>query len=196
MVSSIILAAGLSSRMGIANKLLLTYKGKTVIEYVAEAILNAGIAEVIMVTGHEAAELQAAVKKLPIVLAHNTNYDQGITSSIQQGTRSATGTGYMICLSDMVTITSAEYRELVVFFEATFLQDEKCICLPVYKNQRGNPVIFSSYYKEALLLNNEQEGCRNIVQFNKEHVYLKEMNMPHVLQDFDYMEDFKKIAGV
>lgn len=181
--------------MGTSNKLLLTYKCKTVIENVAEAILNAGITEVIMVTGHEAASLQQAVKKLPLISAFNANYDQGMTSSIQQGTRVATGTGYMICLSDMVTITSPEYRELVAFFEATYLQDEKCICLPVYKNKRGNPVIFSAYYNEALLLNNEQDGCRNIVQSNREHVYFKEMNTPHVLQDFDYMEEYKKIAG-
>lgn len=179
--------------MGKSNKLLLTYKGKTVIENVAEAILDAGLAEVIMVTGHEAAELQQAVKNLPVVLAHNTNYEQGMTSSIQEGTLSATGTGYMICLSDMVTITSNEYFELAAFFESTYLMNEKCICLPVYKGKRGNPVIFSAYHKEALLLNNEQEGCRNIVQFNKEHVYLKEMNSPHVLQDFDYLEEYKKI---
>ena len=53
MLSAIVLAAGLSKRMGSANKLLLMYKNKTVIETVVENILAAGIKEVIVVTGHQ-----------------------------------------------------------------------------------------------------------------------------------------------
>ena len=53
MLSSIVVAAGSSKRMGMINKLLLPFKGKTVLETVVENILRAGLEEVIVVTGYD-----------------------------------------------------------------------------------------------------------------------------------------------
>lgn len=193
MVSVIVLAAGLSTRMGTHNKLLLDYKKKPVIEIIVETILAAGIKEVVIVTGHESEKIQKILEELPVRFVHNPRYQEGMTSSIQQGVRQAGGNGYMICLSDMVTISALEYKYLNENFEKIFLQDNRCICLPVYKKQKGNPVIFSAYYKELILKYQEQEGCKAIVQSNKEHVYTIEMNEPHVLEDFDNPEDYQRL---
>ncbi|HEV3251229.1 MAG TPA: nucleotidyltransferase family protein, partial [Puia sp.] len=112
MLSAIVLAAGLSKRMGKANKLLLPYKGKTVIEIVVENILTAGLGEVIVVTGHEEEKLRNALKNLAVDFVHNPRYLTGMTSSIQEGIRPAKGKGYMICLSDMLLISADEYALL------------------------------------------------------------------------------------
>ena len=103
MLSAIILAGGLSSRMG-TNKLLLPYENHTIIEHIVENVCNAGVEEVIVVTGHEAIKVKTALRKFPVKFVHNANYATGITTSIQQGVKSATGNGYMICLGDMIKI--------------------------------------------------------------------------------------------
>ncbi len=193
MLSAIILAAGSSSRMGADNKLLLPYKNQPAIAVIVETIINAGIEEIIVVTGHEADHIKDALKNFKVQFAHNQQYAEGMTSSIKQGVIPAKGNGYMICLSDMVMITAAEYKLLEDAFQEKMLLDTACICLPQYKNEKGNPVIFSSFYKEAILQNHEPEGCKNIVQSNKEHLYFIEMDMPHILHDFDYPEDYEKL---
>jgi molybdenum cofactor cytidylyltransferase len=193
MVSAIVLAAGLSSRMGNANKLLLPYKNKPVIFNVVETIIKSGIPDVIVITGHEAKEVQDALEDLPVRMVHNPRYPEGMTSSIQQGVSAAMGDGYMICLSDMMLITEGEYRYICEVFARTLVHDPQCICVPRYNQEKGNPVIFSATYKSAILDNIEPEGCRNIVQNNREHLHFLEMTTPHILQDFDNPAEYKNL---
>lgn len=191
MLSAIVLAAGQSKRMGKVNKLLLPYKGKTVIEIVVENILSAGLGEVIVVTGHEEEKLRNALKNLAVDFVHNPRYLTGMTSSIQEGIRPAEGKGYMICLSDMLLISADEYALLKNGFEKQLLLDDKCICLPVYNEAKGNPVIFSSWYRAAILSHQPKEGCKEIVNANKMNNFLVVMNTPHVLKDIDYPQDYE-----
>ena len=73
MLSAIVLAAGLSKRMGQQNKLLLSYKTKTIIETTLENILASGIKDIIVVTGHEHTQVEAAVQHLPVRIIFNTS---------------------------------------------------------------------------------------------------------------------------
>ena len=193
MVSAIVLAAGLSTRMGTANKLLLAYKNKTVIATVIENIIAAGIEEIIVVSGFEAEKIQGALEGLAVQFVHNPAYEKGMTASIQHGVSVAKGNGYMICLSDMVLIEPAEYTLLKEAFELQLKLDRKCICMPRFKNEKGNPVIFSSFYKKAILQHKDMEGCKEIVQLNKAHIHWIEMDSLHILQDMDYPEDYSRL---
>ena len=195
MVSAIVLAAGLSERMGKDNKLLLPFNGKTVIATVVENILNAGLEEIIVVTGHEEEKLRMALEDMTVLFAPNPRYQTGMTSSIQEGIRKAQGKGYMICLSDMVLITADEYALLKNSFEKQLYIDDKCICLPVYKDVKGNPVIFSSWYKPAILKHEAKEGCKEIVNSNKKNNFLVAMSTPHILKDIDYPEDYEVLKN-
>jgi len=195
MLSAIVLAAGLSTRMGAHNKLLLYYKNKTVIACVVETILEAGIKDIVVVTGHESENIKYALRNLPVKFEYNSRYAEGMTTSIQCGVNATLGNAYMICLSDMVMITAEEYTFLKDSFENKLLLDSKCICIPMYKNEIGNPVIFSAFYKDAIFQNQYMEGCKNIVQSNKEHVYYVETETSHILNDFDYPEEYQKLEG-
>jgi len=195
MLSAIVLAAGLSKRMGQQNKLLLPYKTKTIIETTLENILASGIKDIIVVTGHEHTQVEAVVQHLPVRIIFNAQYKKGMTTSIQQGITDATGKGYMICLADMFLVTPHEYSFLHHEFENAFQQNEKCICVPKYNEDKGNPVIFSSLYRDAILKHTDMEGCKTIVQSNKENIHWIEMNSDHILQDMDYYEDYRKFLS-
>lgn len=193
MLSAIVLAAGLSKRMGSVNKLLLMYKNKTVTETVVENILAAGIEEVIVVTGYQSGMVEDVLKKIPVTIVHNHDYEKGMTTSIQAGLQYATGSGYMICLSDMVLLKPEDYSTLKTAFEQQVLVDDKCICIPLFNNQKGNPVIFSSFYQQLILENQYMDGCKNIITAYKENVHLVQMNTSNILTDMDYPEDYKKL---
>ncbi len=193
MLTAIVLAAGMSKRMGAQNKLLLPYDQSTVIRTVVENILNANNKEVIVVVGYEAAAIKNALQNLPVLFIDNPNYETGMTSSIQQGVQQATGNGYMICLADMVLISPAEYAIVKNHFEQQMILNEKCICLPVYNNQKGNPVIFSSFYKTAILNNKDPEGCKQIVQASKENIAWLQMSTDHIITDMDDYETYQRL---
>jgi molybdenum cofactor cytidylyltransferase len=193
MLSAIVLAAGLSKRMGAENKLLLSYKNKTIIETTILQILDAPINEVIVVTGFEADKITMTIQYLPVKIVYNINYKKGMTTSIQKGVQSAKGNGYMICLADMFAITATEYNQLQAFFDECFKKDNQCICIPRFSNEKGNPVIFSSSYKDEILQHTDMEGCKTIVQLNKQHIQWFDMETDHVLQDLDYPEDYKAL---
>jgi molybdenum cofactor cytidylyltransferase len=193
MVTAIVLAAGLSQRMGEINKLLLPYKDKTIIEVTLGNILAAKVDEIIVVTGFEAEKVKAAIHRLPITTVYNENFVEGMTKSIQCGIEHAKESGYMICLGDMFTVTKDEYALMKKTFEETSIANSKYIYIPRYKNEKGNPVIFSPYYKDAILEHKEMEGCKAIVQANKENIFWVDMSTYHVLQDMDYYEDYVKL---
>jgi len=185
MLSAIVLAAGSSRRMENKNKLLLPYKGKTVLAHTVGNILSAGIEEVIVVTGFERGLIEESIGHLPVRIVYNPQHEEGMTGSIQAGVRAATGKGYMICLSDMVLITPGEYLLLKCTFERRHARDERCICLPEYKGEKGNPVIFSSFHRDAILQHPEKEGCKGIVRVHPEHQYHVNMPFGNILKDMD-----------
>jgi len=45
------------------------------------------------------------------------------------------------------------------------------------------------------LKHTDMEGCKTIVQSNKENIHWIEMNSDHILQDMDYYEDYRKFLS-
>jgi molybdenum cofactor cytidylyltransferase len=193
MVTSILLAAGSSRRMGALNKLLLPWKGKPLIAITAENILAAGVGELIIVTGHQSTETAAAVSHLPARVIHNPAHESGMTSSIRTGVGAATGEGYLICLADMAVITPEEYILLIKAFEQGCSRDIQCIVLPEYRGQKGNPVLFSASWRESILQHPEEDGCRTLVRNNPQHQLRIDMPTDHILRDIDSPGDYRQL---
>jgi molybdenum cofactor cytidylyltransferase len=181
--------------MGNRNKLLLPYKGTTVLAYTVGNILTAGLQDVIVVTGFESGRVLQALGHLPLRFVHNPLYDEGgMSGSIREAVRVAGGTGYMICLADMALIRPEEYAALANAFNSQVALNERCICLPDYRGEKGNPVLFSSFYKEAILQHAEKEGCKGIVRSFPENIHLVNMASDHILRDIDYPEDYNSLS--
>ena len=196
MLSAVVLAAGLSRRMENKNKLLLPYRGKTIIEITVGHILSAGIDDIVVVTGRDAEQVSALLQPLPLRLVHNPRFAEGLTGSIQTGVAAARGDGYMICLADMVQLEAAEYRLLADAFGRRLQDDPDCICVPVHQGRKGNPVIFSGKYRGLIAAHTDQEGCKAIVQAHAAQVHRVEMPTDHILRDLDNPNDYRRLAGV
>ena len=196
-LSLIVLAAGLSRRMGLENKLLLPLGGQTILGVTVDHALSAGLGEVIVVVGHESEDVRRAlVGKELVRVVENERFDLGMTTSIQAGVlaSSLSCRGYMICLSDMPFIVEEEYRALGEAFLRFYVLDERVILIPAFGGERGNPVVFSSFYREVILGHDNMEGCRGILQVNKGHVRVFEMGSGSVLWDIDSREDYLRVV--
>ncbi|MFL5786632.1 MAG: NTP transferase domain-containing protein [Flavisolibacter sp.] len=193
MVSAIVMAAGLSTRIGTDNKLLLPFRHKNVIETTLGNIIGSGIKEIIVVLGHEAEKVQNSISHLNVQITINPEYSSGLTSSIKSGVRISNGIGYLLCLADMVLIEPVEYRMICDGFKAQINNDSECICIPEFEGQRGNPVLLSASYKEQILQHEDPNGCKGIVQKQSSHIWPVKMKTDHILKDLDTLEDYNKI---
>ncbi|MFM9951181.1 MAG: NTP transferase domain-containing protein [Saprospiraceae bacterium] len=187
MLTVIVLAAGMSRRMGPANKLLLPFRGRTMLETTLDQIVASGAEEIIVVLGHESDRILPLLEKFPVKTTFNPDFAVGMTTSIQAGVRvaSADSDGFMICLSDMPLIESAIYRSLTDAFFEKKNADEWVIVQPVFENTPGNPVIFSAWYKNEILALTFNEGCKPILQKNLEHVHRFAIPNKSILMDAD-----------
>ena len=200
-ITAIVLAAGLSRRMGNENKLLLPFGQSTILVTTLLNILSAKIGETLVVVGHEAQNVQETLTTwrdlkvaLPSILT-NHHYEKGMTTSIQTGVAAADAEslGYMICLSDMPFITPSEYAFLTNEFLKILKTDKEAIVQPIFKGKRGNPTVFSNFYKKHILELIDTEGCKPIVQAHAAHVYVVEMPTDSVLRDIDSRRDYEAV---
>ncbi|MEL6864032.1 MAG: nucleotidyltransferase family protein [Bacteroidota bacterium] len=194
MISAILLAAGQSSRMGLANKLLLPYDGMPLIRHMVRQLSAAAIDELILVTGYEAERVLAELDGFSFHSVHNPNYPLGMTSSIQAGIRKADklSKAYMIALADLPLLQTADYQLLI---QAYWLHSpsSRPIQVPTYQEARGHPVIFDHSYRDELLAHQAPEGCKGIIKAHFEAVQYLKMPNNHILRDVDTPESYQAI---
>jgi len=194
-LTAILLAAGSSIRMGTANKLLLPFRDKLIIQHLVDKLAAAKIDELILVLGHEAELVKNNIPST-ITTAFNPDHKTGMTSSIQTGVQQANEShhGFMICLADQVLMETSDYNQIIAAWKAQFLKDKQCIVLPFFEEQKGNPVIFSSGYKDEILAQPAGNGCKVVVEKHKAHLHMVEMANGNVLVDVDTVEDLASAA--
>ena len=160
---------------------------------VIEGVLDSGVAEVVVVLGHEADRVTELLSDYPIQLVYNAHHLEGMGTSIRTGVGAAShkATGYMICLSDLPFIEKRTYRSLVDAFNEMYQEDGQVITIPVCGGRRGHPVIFSSAYRPQMLACSGDEGARKIVRAHGNHVRLYKVHTRNILQDLDTLEAYR-----
>src|SRR5262249_23756488 len=83
-IGAIVLAAGLSSRMG-SNKLLADVGGKVLVRHAVEAALGSAVSPVVVVTGNAGAQVRQALSPLAPLFADNPDFSRGLSTSLKCG---------------------------------------------------------------------------------------------------------------
>jgi len=168
-VAAIILAAGRSTRMGGPNKLLAELGGKPLVRIVTEQALASKAQGVIVVTGHQAEQVEKALQGLNVKFVRNPDFAQGLASSVKAGVAAVPGDadGAVICLGDMPLIDAHLIDRLI---EAFAPDRGNLIAVPVSDNRRGNPVLWSRrFFKELMTLDGDI-GARHLIARHGEAV--------------------------
>jgi len=83
-IAAVVLAAGLSRRMGQA-KLLMKVGRRAIIRYVVESVLAGGVDSVWVVTGPDVEPIEAALAGLDVQVAVNPAPEEGQAGSVRTG---------------------------------------------------------------------------------------------------------------
>ncbi len=164
-IAAIVLAAGRSTRMAGRNKLLADIDGQPLVRRVVENIGRTGVADIVVVTGHERDKVAAALDGLKLRLAHNPRFAKGLSTSLQAGI-SALGAdcdGAIVCLGDMPDIPPDLIDRLIAAFAAG-RKNGRDIAVPVFSQKRGNPVLLGREYFSEVGTIKGDAGARGIIE--------------------------------
>lgn len=186
-IVGLVLAAGRSVRMGRDNKLLVEIDGKPMVAHAVEAMLASKADHVIVVTGHQADAIKAAIGEKPVTFRHNPGYADGLSTSLAAGLDALPGetAGVIIGLGDMPRIRFADIDRLIAAFNPG---EGRAICVPTVEGKRGNPVLFSVEFLAEMRAVEGDVGARHLIGAHHDRVCEVEMADDAVLIDVDTQE--------
>ncbi len=189
-VSAVVLAAGLSSRMGGPHKLLLDIEGEPMLRRAVRTVLALDHAEVVVVTGYRAEDVTAALDGLPVRCVHNAAFAEGQPGSVVAGVRALTAVcdAVMIVLGDQPLLTPAALSRLIEAYATA--PEGKSILVPTSGGERGNPVLFAARHIPEIQGGTMKVGSRRLIESHPDQVALIEMADDAFTQDCDTPADY------
>jgi molybdenum cofactor cytidylyltransferase len=190
-IGAVVLAAGMSKRMGQAKQLLRLNSG-TLLEQAIRNVSGASVDEIVLVLGFAAEQIYAQYedrKDLRIVV--NESYALGMASSLHVGLAAleATIAASLIVLADQPLVRSATIDRIIEEYRRTQAQ----IVIPMYRGFRGNPVLLDrSVFPEVMALQGDI-GCRAIFGSHLEGIVKVEVEDAGILLDVDSKEDYERL---
>lgn len=193
-IAALVLAAGRSLRMGADNKLLMEIEGVPMVARVASAALGSRAGRVVVVTGHEADAIQAALADRDITFVHNPSYAHGLATSLATGLKALADDmdGAVICLGDMPRIGATVIDSLINAFDPA---EGRAICLPSYRGRRGNPVLWARRYFAEMQSIEGDTGARGLLRQYENAVHEVPWDDDSVLRDVDTLKDVARWSG-
>jgi molybdenum cofactor cytidylyltransferase len=192
-IAVVVLAAGLSSRMGDDNKLLLEADGKSLVRRAAETARASQAVQVSVVVGHEAAAVSAEVRDLDVKIVENPHFAEGLSSSLRAGLSDLPDDvdGAIVLLADMPDIRPETLDTLISAFDPA---ESRSLCVPTFEGQWGNPVLIGRrFFPEALAIVGDR-GAREILRDYPEQLAEVAVTDPGILRDIDSPEDAATLA--
>ena len=192
-LSGIILAAGLSSRMG-STKQLLSYKGAPLLHHVLQAARQSSLDTIIVVLGHDARAIRENIDFTDTIVIMNELYQTGLSSSIRAGLSAVPGDhqAALFLMADQPFMTSVVINAVIQKYQTT----QASIVIPAYKGKRGNPVLFDcSLFKELSAVEGDTGGRVLFSQYS-DRIETIEVEDRSSLRDIDTPEDYKNLRNL
>jgi molybdenum cofactor cytidylyltransferase len=188
-IGVIILAAGLSSRMGDFKILLPWIDNKPILTHVVSKYIALNINPIIIVTGRDAERVQETVAGLPVKCVHNPNYATGeILSSVKIGLQAMPDdvVATFINPADMPRIP----QSIIETMQASCQPQQ--IIAPRYQGQRGHPILLDKTFWQAMINLPTDGAPRDVIKANRQYVHFIDTEDDGVIIDIDTPETYQR----
>jgi molybdenum cofactor cytidylyltransferase len=186
---ALILAAGESKRMG-TPKMLLPFKGLTMIENVINNVRSSGLNNIMVVLGSELENIKELIKTKGVNYCYNENYRDGMLSSVICGFRNipTDHRAVLVFQGDQPLISPAVSTKIIEHY----ILSGKGIVIPVYNKKRGHPILIDRKYRDNIGRLNPEKGLRSLLDLFPFDILEVESTDPGILRDFDTIEEYRK----
>ncbi len=190
-VGAVVLAAGQSRRMG-QPKLVLPWGQKTVIEHVVGQVEEAGVQEIVVVTGGAREVVEKALAGCTVHLAHNPDFDRSeMLASLQTGIRALSPEiqAMLVVLGDQPTIVSGVVKQVIT----EYLETGASLLIPSYQMRRGHPWLVGRELWGDLLEMGLEQTMRDFLRKHEARIVYIQVDTPGILMDIDTPEDYERL---
>jgi molybdenum cofactor cytidylyltransferase len=183
-VCAIILAAGESRRMG-TPKMVLPFKGTTILEQVILNVRNSKAGNIMVVLGAWKGNIEKILRKSEVDCCFNRNFSSGMLSSVLCGLDNTHGS-FMVIPGDQPLISSESINIII----EKFTTSGKGIIVAMYNGKRGHPVLIHEKYRSEIKFLDPSKGLRELLERHAGDVLEVDTGDPGVLKDFDTYEEY------
>jgi molybdenum cofactor cytidylyltransferase len=164
-IPAVILAAGLSTRMGRPKPLLPLKEGDAFVTRLARSFAEAGVDDVVVVLGHEADAVAATIVESGVAarLVVNDAYKTGQLSSVLRGLNAIDRPGVkamLLTLVDVPLVSPSTIRAVIDRYKATHAP----IVRPVRGDEHGHPVLIDRSLFPLLRTADPATGAKPVVR--------------------------------
>jgi molybdenum cofactor cytidylyltransferase len=196
MIPAVVLAAGLSARMGRPKALLPLGSGDTFLTRIVGTFAEAGVDDVLVVLGHEADAVAARVRAsgLATRFVLNDRYEAGQLSSVQAGLSTIDRPGVtamLLMLVDAPLVSAATVRAVLARYRDT----RAPIVRPVRGDQHGHPVLIDRSLFDAIRNADPAAGAKPIVRAHASPAGDVPVDDPGAFEDIDTPEEYERLAA-
>jgi molybdenum cofactor cytidylyltransferase len=192
MAAAVILAAGQSKRMG-SPKMVLPWAGETVIGKVVRTLQEAGLSEIVVVTGGASDLVETALQGRDVRTLRNPNFTDGaMLASFQIGLKALSPQveTALVVLGDQPQIELEVVKSILGVYE----KDKPALVVPSYHMHRGHPWLVSRALWPVVLALRPPETLRDFLnQYAAQIAYLP-VESASILQDLDTPADYDRYS--
>ena len=188
---AILLAAGMSRRMG-KHKMMLPFGDRPMVARVIDSLLASGIVSgITVVTGHAEQEItELAANYDDVVCVHNPCYaESGMLSSVKIGVLALPPTcvAFFLVLGDQPMVRPETL--LALCFE--WHSEDAPIVVPSHCGKRGHPVLISSSFVDDILALGESDTLKSLMLSHAKSIREVPVDDPATVHDIDTPEDYE-----
>jgi len=190
MIAAIVLAAGMSRRMGRA-KLVLPWGSRTVIGQVVHVLLEARVNPVVVVTGGSQEQVNKALQGQPVKLVFNPRFaEDQMALSLQAGLSElpAAVEAALIVLGDQPQIEGPVVQAVI----AEYRTSHAGLVVPSYQMRRGHPWIIDRSLWPELMVLRPPTTLRDFLVAHAALIHYLVVEYPSILVDLDTPEDYER----
>jgi molybdenum cofactor cytidylyltransferase len=190
MVSGIILAAGESSRMG-TPKALLKIGQKSFVQHIVDVLVASRVLDIVIVLGADANTIQNQLNWFKGKTVINEEWKRGQLSSILSGLQAVDQKdlhGVLIWPVDRPLVS----QHVIVGMLHQFWTKHKRIVVPVYRGQRGHPLLIGTTLFGDLEKSPVDIGARAILWNHPNDVLEYQTEEEGVVVNIDSPDDYQK----
>jgi molybdenum cofactor cytidylyltransferase len=189
LLSSLILAAGGSTRLG-QPKQLLRYRGQSLLRRVVELALALPLPDIVVVLGHLPGQMTPELAGLPVKTAHTPDWRRGMGSSIATGMAQldAEAEAVLILLVDQPKLTPALAERIIHAYQAG-----NELVVSDYGDTIGVPALFGRRFFDQLRGLATQGGAKEILRTYGDQAL--RIPFPGGAFDVDTPEDYRRLMA-
>jgi molybdenum cofactor cytidylyltransferase len=192
-IPAVVLAAGLSTRMGRLKATLPLTRTDTFVTRIVRTFLEAGVDDVVVVLGYEADRVATTLLSSGVTarLVINEAYETGQFSSVLRGLNAIDRPGVtamLLTLVDVPLVSTATVRAVIARYAAT----NAPIVRPVRGDEHGHPVLIDRSLFGELRAADRSAGAKPIVRGHVSPAGDVTVEDDGAFLDIDTQEDYER----